>query len=84
MAYIINIKDDNGEWVSIPAIKGADGEPGVSGPQGPQGEIGPQGPQGPQGEPGPQGDDYVLTPQDENEIADIVVAKIGSADTTSY
>ena len=33
---------------------------------------------------GEDGDDYVLTNQDKQDIADIVVQEIGSADTTSY
>ena len=40
--------------------------------------VGPQGPQG------PQGDDYSLTSQDKQDIADIVVQEIGSADTMSF
>lgn len=37
---ILNILDENGNFVPIPAIVG---------PQGPKGETGPQGPEGPQG-----------------------------------
>jgi hypothetical protein len=33
---------------------------------------------------GPAGDDYVLTTQDKQDIADLVVAEIGSADSTQY
>lgn len=64
-----------------PGEQGPQGQPGPQGPQGetgPQGPTGEQGPQGPQGEPGPQGeqgppgDDYVLTEQDKQEIANIV------------
>ena len=43
---VLKIKNENGEWVGVPAIQG---------PQGPQGETGAQGLTGPQGEPGPQG-----------------------------
>ena len=83
MGYILRVKD-NGDWIEIPSIKGD------RGPQGPQGEaftyedFTPEQLEaltGPQGEPG---DDYVLTSQDKDEIADIVLAKIGSADTISY
>ena len=41
--------------ISIPIIKGEQGEVGPQGPQGVQGETGPQGPKGEQGETGPQG-----------------------------
>ena len=43
---VLKIKNENGEWVGVPAIQG---------PQGPQGETGAQGLTGPKGEPGPQG-----------------------------
>jgi hypothetical protein len=49
--------------------------------KGPQGETGPAGPTGPQG---PAGADYVLTASDKQDIADLVVAEIGSADSTQY
>lgn len=75
---ILYVKDENGEWIPIPSIVGPQGEIGPDGPQGPQGETGPEGPQG------PQGDDYVLTSQDKQDIADIVVQEIGSADTMSF
>ena len=38
----------------------------------------------PQGEQGIQGDDYVLTAQDKQDIADIVAQEIGSADTMLF
>lgn len=49
----------------------------LRGPQGIQGEIGPEGPQGvqgpegPQGIQGPQGEDYVLTAEDQQAIANV-------------
>ena len=49
---------------------GATGAQGERGPQGIQGETGPQGPQG------PHGDDYVLTEQDKQDIADIAEADL--------
>lgn len=61
MAGILKIKDEQGNWITIPAIKGAKGDKGEQGlqgeqgPQGIQGEQGPQGPQGIQGRQGPQG-----------------------------
>lgn len=39
---------------------------------------------GADGADGADGDDYVLTDTDKDEIADIVIAYIGSADTTSF
>ena len=53
---ILNIKDENGDFIAIPSTVGPQGEKGETGPQGPQGEQGPQGPAGPQGEQGPKGD----------------------------
>ena len=56
---ILNIKDENGDFIAIPSTVGPQGEKGETGPQGPQGEQGPKGdtgdpgPQGPQGEAGP-------------------------------
>ncbi len=31
MAYILKIKNENGEWVHIPALRGGKGEPGLDG-----------------------------------------------------
>lgn len=62
---ILSTKDENGNWIPIPAIvgpkgpKGDAGEKGATGERGPVGPAGPQGDpgaQGPQGEPGPKGD----------------------------
>lgn len=61
-------------------LKGADGQ---QGPQGIQGEQGPQGIQGEQGPEGPQGDDYVLTNQDKQDIANLVLSDI-DATNVSY
>lgn len=63
---ILQVKDGNGNWTSIPAIKGD------TGPQGPQGIQGIQGETGPQGIQGPAGADYVITSADYNAIAAIV------------
>lgn len=57
-------------------IKGPAGATGATGPQGPAGETGPQGPAGGTGPQGPAGDDYVLTNQDKQDIADIVIADL--------
>lgn len=60
---------------------------GLVGPQGPKGEQGIQGIQGPQGVQGPagqDGSDYVLTNQDKQDIADIVLSELPDADEVSY
>ena len=57
------------------------GDTGETGPQGPKGDTGATGPQGPAGA---DGDDYVLTAADKQEIADLVIADIGFADTMSF
>ena len=43
-----------------------------------------KGDRGPQGTPGKDGDDYILTQADIDEIVQLVVQYIGSADTTRY
>ena len=58
----------------IQGPKGDTGEKGDTGATGAQGERGPQGIQGETGPQGPQGDDYVLTEQDKQDIADIAEA----------
>ena len=60
---ILNIKDENGDFIAIPSTVGPQGEKGETGPQGPQGEQGPQGPAGPQGEQGPKGETGDTGPQ---------------------
>lgn len=50
---LLKIKDESGQWVDIPTIKGDRGDTGATGPIGP---AGPQGDRGPQGETGPKGD----------------------------
>ena len=52
--------------------KGDKGDTGATGAKGEQGERGPQGIQGERGPQGPQGDDYVLTEQDKQDIAELV------------
>ena len=47
---ILKLKNEQGQWVSIPTIKGD------TGPQGPKGQTGPPGPQGLQGPKGDKGD----------------------------
>lgn len=48
----LRIRDEHGNMVDVPMLKGPRGP---QGPQGLQGVPGPQGPQGPQGVPGPRG-----------------------------
>ena len=50
---ILQIKDELGNWVSVPAIQGPQG---IQGPAGADGAQGPAGPQGPTGPEGPKGD----------------------------
>ena len=67
---ILQIKDQKGNWIPIPAIKGDKGDKGdrgLTGPQGPEGPVGktgPQGPQGAQGLQGPRGVDGTMTFED--------------------
>lgn len=51
----LKIKDENGNWLELPTIKGSQGDKGDKGDTGPQGERGPQGEQGLQGIQGVQG-----------------------------
>ena len=92
---ILQIKDELGNWVSIPAIQGPQGIQGPAGADGAQGPIGPQGPEGPQGiqgEQGPagangttpvKGTDY-WTAADKQEIINSVLASLPSSEGVSY
>ena len=63
---IIKIKNESGEFVDIPVIRGSQGIQGIqgtAGPQGPKGDTGATGPQGPKGdagEPGPAGTSIIV------------------------
>lgn len=57
---------------------------GPRGPQGPAGATGATGPQGPTGATGPQGDDYILTNQDKQDIADLVYGMLNNLANGSY
>lgn len=48
---ILSLKDENGNWISVPAIVGPKGSDGAPGEQGPQGEPGPKGDKGDSGIP---------------------------------
>lgn len=69
-------------------IQGPQGEPGEKGEKG---DVGPQGEQGPQGEPGiqgevgetgPKGEDYVITEEDYQSIASIVLSNIDAREVS--
>lgn len=81
MVGILRIKDQNGEWQDIQAIKGATGPQGPIGPTGLTGATGPVGPIGPAGK---DGTDYVLTANDKTEIADIVLANFPYAEEVKF
>ena len=88
MQQLKSYNSETGQWETI--VVGTQGKTGPAGPQGPQGiqgETGPQGPQGiqgPAGEQGPAGNDYVLTQQDKQEIAELVGSNfIQSGEITS-
>ena len=82
---ILKIKNEQGQWENIVTLKGDmgpagpkgdKGDKGDTGATGATGERGPQGIQGETGPQGPQGDDYVLTAQDKQDIADIAEADL--------
>lgn len=55
---LLKIRNEHGEVIEIPALKGNKGDkgdPGETGPQGPKGENGAVGEQGPRGEKGDSG-----------------------------
>ena len=67
------------------------GPQGPMGPQGIRGPMGPTGATGPQGPAGPAGGDYVLTPADKEEIAEMAADLVevpehsgGNVDLTGY
>lgn len=64
--------------------KGDKGDKGDTGSQGPKGDTGDTGPKGDTGPQGPKGDDYVLTNQDKEDIADIVIAALPTWTGGSY
>lgn len=53
---ILRVRDADGAWTDIPAIRGLQGEQGPQGPKGDTGATGPQGEQGEKGDPGDPGD----------------------------
>ena len=65
-------KGDTGDT----GAQGPKGDTGATGPQGPKGDTGATGPQGPKGDTGEPGHDYVLTSEDKEEIADLVLEEV--------
>ena len=53
---ILRVKQPDGTWAEVPALKGSTGEPGPQGIQGPAGPAGPKGDKGDKGEKGDKGD----------------------------
>lgn len=64
--------------------QGPKGDTGATGPAGPTGATGPQGPKGDTGATGPAGADYVLTEKDKQDIADIVLSELPTAETEGF
>ena len=64
--------------------KGDTGPQGIQGPQGEKGEKGDTGPQGIQGEKGEKGDSYILTDNDKQDIAKIVLNLLPSSEGVDY
>ena len=81
---ILRIKDENGEWIGVPAIVGPAGEQGPAGKDGAQGLKGDKGDPGERGPQGPAGQDYVLTDENKNEIALLVLAALPIAEEGVY
>lgn len=52
---ILRVKNENGEWIDVPAIVGPAGPAGEQGPAGQDGVQGPKGDKGDTGERGPEG-----------------------------
>ena len=65
-------KDANSPWLDVVALVGPQGEPGKEGAQGPAGAN------------GKDGQDYILTEDDKQEIANLVLAAIPSSEDVTY
>lgn len=92
MTGILRIKDANGVWQDITAIRGEQG------PQGPKGADGTmkfedltdeqreslRGPIGETGPAGPKGDSYTITEEDKNEIAQMVLNGLPTAEEDEF
>lgn len=60
---ILKIKNENGEWIDVPAIVGPAGPAGEQGPAGKDGAQGPKGDQGERGEKGETGAQGIQGPE---------------------
>ena len=56
LPQMLKVKDANGNWITIPALRGEKGETGATGPQGPKGDTGATGAKGATGATGAKGD----------------------------
>lgn len=95
---ILQIKDELGNWVSIPAIQGEKGEPGEPGAPGKDGSNGVDGAPGADGKDGKDGSDGLpgadgytpvkgvdyWTAADKEEIVAEVLAALPSAEEVEY
>lgn len=83
---LLSAKGDTGE-TGPQGPKGETGSQGIQGPQGEKGDkgdTGSQGPQGIQGEKGEKGDSYILTDNDKQDIAKIVLNLLPSSEGVDY
>ena len=75
-----NVPTNEDYWQLLSA-KGDTGPQGIQGEKGEKGDTGPQGIQGPQGE---KGDSYILTDNDKQDIAKIVLNLLPSSEGVDY
>lgn len=77
---VLKLKDENGNWVDIPTIKGDKGDTGAPGPKGdtgatgPKGDTGPTGPKGDKGATGPKGDTGATGPKGDTGATPVIAA----------
>lgn len=92
MIGILRIKDAEGNWHSIEALRG---ETGPVGPKGADGTMtfadlteeqreSLRGPRGFQGEIGPKGDSYTLTAEDKVEIGQMVLESLPKSEEVEF
>lgn len=98
MIGILRIKDAEGNWQEIEAIRGPKGDKGDTGEQGPKGADGTmkfedlteeqratlKGDKGDIGPVGPKGDAYVITDEDKIEIGNMVIAGLPHAEEGEF
>lgn len=80
------LKGDKGDPGDIgpQGIQGEQGVQGEQGPKGDKGDTGATGPQGPEGPAGKDGSDYILTDDDKQQIAGMVVIPAPDVDLSNY